>query len=140
LKASKTIGGLFVVSAIFGIVLLAVDKVLRTGAPSNYDALIGFVLVDLVVGALAIAKPSIGVGRLAAVWAALRILLQIADVAQAPAFQFSYAQFADYLFNPLSTQATGNPAGIPSVPIDLILIIDIVVLVMALRTRKQTAQ
>jgi hypothetical protein len=142
LKASKTIGGLLVVSAVLGIVLLAVDKVLRSGAPSHYDALIGFVIVDLVVGALAIAKPTAGVGRLTAVWAALRILIQIADLSQAPVYQFSYAQFADYLFNPLSSLSTsfGNPAGIPSVPIDLILIIDIVVLVMALRTRKQTSQ
>lgn len=129
-------------SAILGIVLLVADKVLQSGAPSHYYALIGFVLVDLVVGALVIFKPTAGVGRLAAVWAALRILIQIADISQAPVFQFTYAQFADYLFNPLSSLSTsfGNPVGIPSVPIDLILIIDIVVLFMALRIRKQASK
>jgi hypothetical protein len=52
-------------------------------------------------------------------------------------YQFTYAQFADYLFNPLSSlpASLGNPPGIPPIPIDLILIIDVAVLFTAVRAR-----
>lgn len=73
--------------------------------------------------------------RLAIVWGVLRILIQLGDVYLGPMYQFTYAQFADYLFNPLSSlpASLGNPAGIPPVPIDLILIIDIAVLFIAVK-------
>ncbi len=75
--------------------------------------------------------------RLAAVWSSFRILIQLVDVFVGPMYQFTYAQFADYLFNPLSSLPTslGNPAGIPPVPIDLILIIDVAVLIMVAKAR-----
>jgi hypothetical protein len=73
--------------------------------------------------------------KVAAIWATLRILIQLGDIALGPMFQFTYSQFVDYLFNPMSALSTsyGNPPGIPSVPIDLILICDIVVLLAVAR-------
>ena len=108
---------------------------LRTGAPAHYDALILFVIIDFLVGALAFPMPQKLMLKVAAIWGAVRILLQLGDVMLGPMFQFSYAQFADYLFNPASAlpASLGNPAGIPPVPIDLILICDIVVLITVAR-------
>jgi hypothetical protein len=133
--AARTIGTLFVISGILGIVLLAMDRVLRTGAPQHYDALIGFVIIDFLVGALAFPMPQKLMLKVAAIWSALRILIQLGDVILAPMFQFTYAQFADYLFNPASPlpASLANPAGIPSVPIDLILICDLAILLTVAR-------
>jgi hypothetical protein len=137
LQPSKPIGSLFVVSGLLGIVILALDQVLRSGAPSHYFALIAFVIIDFLLGGLAFPMPKSLLVRLAALWATFRILIQLGDVFLGPMYQFKYAQFADYLFNPLSSlpASLGNPAGIPPVPIDLILIIDIAVLLIAARTR-----
>ncbi len=139
MQASTTIGRLFIISAILGAVILVLDNALPT-VPLHYYSLVVFVIIDIVVGILASIKRTTRVGLLAAVWAALRILIQIADVSQASATGFSSsAQFADYLFNPLSSvpQSLGNLPGIPSVPIDLILIIDIIVLVLVFRAPKK---
>jgi hypothetical protein len=135
LRESNVIGSLFVVSGILGIVILALDSVLRAGAPPHYYALIVFVIIDFMLGALAFPMPKSMLLRLAVLWSVLRILIQIGDVYLGPMYQFTYAQFADYLFNPLSSLpvSLGNPVGIPPVPIDLILIIDIAVLITALR-------
>ena len=54
---SRTIGGLFVLSGILGIVIIVSDSVLRSGAPQHYDALIGFVIIDFLVGALCFPMP-----------------------------------------------------------------------------------
>jgi hypothetical protein len=106
------IGGLFVTSGILGIVILALDTVLRTGAPPHYYALIVFVMIDFLLGALAFPMPRRLLVRLAIVWSTLRILIQLGDVYLAPMYHFTYAQFADYLFNPLSSlpASLGNPA------------------------------
>jgi hypothetical protein len=129
------IGSLFVASGILGIVILALDQVLRAGAPPHYYALIVFVIIDFLVGALAFPMPKGMLVRLAVLWSVLRILIQLGDVYLGPMYQFTYAQFADYLFNPLSSlpASLGNPAGIPPVPIDLILIINIAVLLISVR-------
>ncbi len=136
MQASRTIGGLFVASGVLGIVILALDQVLLSGAPPHYYALIAFVIIDFLLGGLAFAMPK-RIVRLAAVWSSFRILIQLVDVFVGPMYQFTYAQFADYLFNPLSSLPTslGNPAGIPPVPIDLILIIDVAVLIMVAKAR-----
>ena len=132
---SRTIGSLFVLSGILGIVILASDSVLRSGAPQHYDALIGFVIIDFLLGALCFPMPQKLMLRLAVVWAILRILIQVGDVMLGPMFQFTNAQFADYLFNPMSAlpASLGNPPGIPPIPIDLILICDIAILLTVVR-------
>jgi hypothetical protein len=132
---SRIIGTLFVISGILGIVLLALDQVLRTGAPQHYDALILFVIIDFLIGALAFPMPEKLMLKVAAIWSALRIVIQLGDVTLGPMFQFTTAQFADYLFNPASAlpASLGNPTGIPPVPIDLILICDIAVLLTVAR-------
>jgi hypothetical protein len=139
LQASKIIGALFVLSGLFGIVILALDKVLRTGAPTHYYALIGFVLIDFLLGGLAFPMPKTLLIRLAAIWSVLRIVIQLGDVYLGPMFGFTYAQFADYLFNPVSTfpASLGNPMGIPPIPIDIILVCDIAVIIAALSARSQ---
>jgi hypothetical protein len=129
------IGSLFVASAILGTVILTLDTVLKTGAPPHYYALLGFVIIDFVLGALAFPMPKSMLVRLAFLWSVLRILIQLGDVYLSPMYQFTYAQFADYLFNPLSTlpASLGNPPGIPPVPIDLILLIDIMILFIGVK-------
>jgi len=130
---------LFVASGILGIVILVLDNVLRSGAPLHYYALIGFVIIDFMLGALAFPMPENMLVRLAVLWSALRIAIQLGDVYLGPMYQFTYAQFADYLLNPLSSlpASLGNPPGIPPVPIDLILIIDIAVLLTAVRAHSR---
>lgn len=132
---SRIIGTLFVIAGVSGIIILALDQVLRTGAPQHYDALILFVIIDFLVGALAFPMPQKLMLKVAAVWSTLRILIQLGDVMLGPMFQFTYAQFADYLFNPASAlpASLGNPVGIPPVPIDVILLCDIAVLITAAR-------
>jgi hypothetical protein len=131
----RIVGPLFVISGILGVVILALDQVLRAGAPQHYDALILFVIIDFLVGALAFPMPQNLILRVAAIWSALRILIQLGDVMLGPMFQFTYAQFADYLFNTASALpgSLGNPAGIPPVPIDLILLCDIAILITVAR-------
>ena len=138
MRASRVIGGLFVVSGLLGIFLLFSDPVLRIGAPLHYDALIAFVIVDFLLGGLEFLIPRTLLLRVAAIWSGVRILLMLGDVFLAPMYQFTYAQFADYLFNPMSSVAAdvGNPAGIPAIPIDLILVIDFAVLFIALRQKR----
>ena len=135
LQPSRIIGSLFVLSGIFGIVILVSDSVLRSYATQHYDALIGLMIIDFLLGALCFPMPQKLMLKLAAIWSTLRIVIQLGDVALGPMFQFTYPQFADYLFNPMSVLPTkfGNPAGIPSIPIDLILICDIVTLLTVAR-------
>jgi hypothetical protein len=91
------------------------------------------VIIDFLLGTLCFPMPQKLMLKLAAIWSALRILIQLGDVMLGPMFQFTYAQFADYLFNPTSTAGFGNPPGIPSIPIDLILICDIAILLTVAR-------
>jgi hypothetical protein len=137
LRASRVIGGLFIVSGLLGIFLLFSDPVLRIGAPQHYDALIAFVVIDFLLGGLEILTPRSLLLRASAIWSVVRILLMAGDVFLGPMYQFTYAQFADYLFNPISSMPAdvGNPAGIPAIPIDLILLIDLAVIIIALRQR-----
>ena len=139
MRESNLIGGLFVASGILGIVILVLDNVLRSGAPLHYYALIGFVIIDFMLGALAFPMPKNMLVRLAVLWSALRLAIQLGDVYLGPMYQFTYAQFADYLFNPLSSMpaSLGNPPGIPPLPIDLILIVDIAVLLIAVRAHSR---
>ena len=134
MRTPEVIGGLFVVSGLLGIFLLFSDPVLRIGAPQHYDALIVFVVIDFLLGGLEFPMRRRLLVRVAAIWSVVRILLQLGDVFLGPMYQFTYAQFADYLFNPMSSvpATVGNPAGIPSIPIDLILLLDFAVLFIAL--------
>jgi hypothetical protein len=140
LKASRVIGSLFVVSGLLGIFLLLSDQALQIGAPQHYDALIAFVVTDFLLGGLELFTPRSLLVRVAAIWSAARILLQLGDVLLGPMYQFTYAQFAEYLFNPMSSvpATVGNPTGIPSIPIDIILLIDFAVLCIALGHRHWT--
>jgi hypothetical protein len=119
-----------------GIALLALDNVLRTGATLHYYALLAFVIVDIAVGIYVLARPVKMVFSIAIIWCIVRIILQFADLSQAAVYQFSsYAQFADYLFNPASSLSIsfGNPPGVPGLLIDLILVLEVAVIVVAWR-------
>lgn len=132
--ASRVAGGLLVLSGLLGIGILALDQVLPKYAPMHYYGLIILVIIDLAVGFLLSAKPMRTYLTLAMVWSIVRIIVQIADVSQAQASGFtSYGQFADYLFNPMSSVSTqlGNVPGIPAALIDLIILLDVVVVVVA---------
>ena len=136
--ASKASGGLLVLTAILGLVIIGFDNVLRTGAPAHYYALMGFVVLDFAVAIFIVARPTRAAFSIAIGWCLLRIILQIADISQASVYQFSsYAQFADYLFNPASGLAVGlgNPPGVPGALIDLILALEIAVFAVAWKGR-----
>ncbi len=138
-SVSKAVGGLLILTAVLGIILLSLDSVLRSGAPTHYYTLVLFVIVDIVIAIFVIAKSTPMGFTLALGWSLLRILLQVADVSQASVYQFSsYGQFADYLFNPTSSLSTslGNPPGVPAALIDLILIFEVAVVALAWKGRK----
>jgi hypothetical protein len=121
-----------------GIALLGLDNVLRTYATLHYYALLAFVIVDIGVGIYVLARPGKMVFSIAIVWCIVRIILQFADLSQASVYHFSsYAQFADYLFNPSSSVSLsfGNPPGVPGLLIDLILILELAVIAIAWRLR-----
>ena len=134
---AKLAGVLLALCGILGILLLDMDQVLRgaidpmVGVPLHYYALIVFVVLDFVFAAVAFAKPVKGL-TLAGGWSLLRIIIQIADLSQAHAYMFRYTQFADYLFNPMSSLSTssGNPPGVPAVFIDLILLFELIVVIL----------
>ncbi len=115
---------------------MALDDVLRTFAILHYYALIAFVVVDVAVGIYVLARPGNMAFLIATIWCVARIILQFADLSQASVYQFSsYGQFADYLFNPTSSLSVsfGNPPGVPGLLIDLILILEIAIIVIAWR-------
>ena len=77
MTTSRTIGTLFVISGLLGIVILTLDSVLRTGAPDHYDILILFVIIDFLVGAFAFPMPQKLMLRVAVLWSGVRIVLQL---------------------------------------------------------------
>lgn len=120
---------------------MAVDKALPY-APSHYYGLVVFVIIDLVVAGYAFARPTAMAFTAAAVWSIIRIFIQFADVSQGHAVGFNhYRDFADYLFNPMSPMSAtvGNSLGIPGAFIDLIIVLEIIVIVVAWGARS-TAQ
>ena len=136
---TKKIAALLAITGLLSVVLLLFDSVLRSGAPTHYDTVIIFALVDFGLAAVVAAKSSRTTLMLAVAWSALQILLEIGDITQASVYQFSsYAQFADYLFNPLSATATslGNPLGIPGAVLDLSLLLQLITAVQGWRASK----
>lgn len=71
---------------------------------------------------------------MAAVWSAFRVVAQLADLYSANEMGLTYAQFADYLFNPLVVQA-GNPPGVPAALLDIIIVIEVIVVVVSWKGR-----
>jgi len=139
--SSNRLGALLAIIGILGVGILLTDQILR-GATDHFYALILFVIVDFVLSGLVIARPSRIAFKLAAIWCALRIMLQLADISQAPLYQFTYAQFADYLFNPVSSLSSslGNPPGVPGILLDLVIILEIVIVVSVAKPRGRTEQ
>jgi len=137
-KASKLAGGLLAITGLLGIVILSTDQILKESlGGQHWYALVAFVVVDFLVAAYVVSKPSGPSLTLGAVWSTLRILIQLADVATAPMSQMSYGDFANYLFNP-TLVTNPNPPGIPGALIDLILILEIVVVGVGFSGRRGT--
>ena len=132
--ASKVVGALLVITGLLGIVILGTDQILMTSAPLHVYGLVVFVIVDFIVGGLVLAKPSKMGFALCALWSLLRIIIQIADVSQAQMFQMQPGDFANYLFNP-AVVTPPNPPGVPAAIIDLIILLELVVIVVAFRAR-----
>ena len=134
-KSSRKAGILLVLIAVLGAAILAMDQVLwQSMGGTHAYALIAFVIVDLVIAILLLTRPSKMSLTIAAVWSILRILLQIADVYNGPTMSLSYADFANYLFNPTLVTAP-NPPGVPAALIDAIIILQLIVIVVALTGR-----
>jgi len=140
--ASKVTGGLLILTAVLGIVLLVEDNVLRTGAVLHYYSLTALVALDVIIGIFLLTKPTKVTFSITMGWVLLRIILQFADLSQASVYQFAnYGQFADYLFNPASgvSASLGNPPGVPGALIDLIVFLEIVVLAIAWKGSSDSA-
>lgn len=132
--ASRVTGVLLAVIGLLGALILTLDHILWEIAPMHAYGLIAFVIIDFAAGAFVLAKPMKMAFTFAVVWSALRMIIQLGDVALGPSFGLTYAQFADYLFNPAATSPQ-NLTGIPGVLIDTILILEIIVIWAALRGR-----
>ena len=138
---NRVIGVLLVILAILGIIILSLDKFIWIAATNDRAyPLIAFVAIDLVLASLLFSRRLKSIHILP--WAVARLILNLADIATAPIWykgQPAYVDFASYLFNPLDTQGTGvgNPRGIPSVPLDLMVIIYLAIIVLSLISRRQ---
>lgn len=88
------------------ILILVFDRALWLIAPIHVYGLVVFVAGDFVVAGFVSARPRKTAFTLAAVWGAVRIIIQMGDVLLAPMLGLTYAEFVGYLFNPL----VGNPA------------------------------
>lgn len=145
---SKKIAALLGITALLGVVLLAVDPTLREYAPINEAALVVFIIIDLILAGIVYLKPSRTTFNLVVGWSILRIIMQIGDIATLPFLQgrsllqgpepvFGYADFANYLFNPLNMNHFGNnPPGVPGVFLDLMILLQIVTAYLAWKVRK----
>ena len=145
---SKKIAALLAITALLGVVLLAVDPTLREYAPINEAALVVFIIIDFILAGIVYIKPRRVVFGLVAGWSILRIIMQIGDIATLPFLQgrnllqgpepvFGYADFANYLFNPLNMNRFGsNPPGVPGVFLDLMILLQIVTAYLAWKVRK----
>lgn len=114
---------LLALTGLLGVVLLSMDQIIWQFMPSHAYALIIFVVIDFALAGLIVAKPSKLTFTLLVAWSVLRILLLVADVAT----NDNPASFANYLFNPTSHDAP-NPAGIPGLFIDLMVILELIVI------------
>ena len=129
----KVTGGLLALIGLLGIVALATDHVLWGVAPLHAYGLIIFVIVDFALCGFLLTKQSKMAFTLTGGWCILRIIIQLCDIALAPMFFLTYAQFAEYLFSPLASNPPNAP-GIPGALIDAIVILEITVTWIAMRT------
>jgi len=119
-------------TGVLGIVLLSQDVILWRFATVHAYALIVFVIIDFLVAALVFVKLTRMSFAAALVWSVIRILLIIGDILVSP---MGVAEFADYLLNPIKLSPP-NPAGVPGILIDLIVLLEIVVIGLAWTGRK----
>lgn len=111
--------GFLVLAVVVSAYILAVDTILWEDNPINYHAyaLIGFVVVDLVLILVVLAKPSVG-STLALVWGVFMVLAIIGDAATSlglGSFGFTPKIAAEYLFLGIAEfdgQTIINPAGL----------------------------
>jgi hypothetical protein len=123
----KAVGILIALTGFLGIVILGTDRILWESLSGRHAyGLIAFVVIDFAVAAYVAAKAGKMAFTVAAAWSAFRVVAQLANVYSAAEIGLTYAQFANYLLNPIIIQP-GNPPGIPAVPMDLIIILEIVV-------------
>jgi len=92
------VGICLVLSAFFGIYLLATDNSLWILAVSHAYGLVAIVGIDLLFGILSLAMVK-RVFLLSVAGALLGVLLQVGDIVTAPQYGMTIAYFASYLFN-----------------------------------------
>ncbi len=132
-QSRTRISALLVLTALLAIALLSQDKIIWTVAAVKAYALILFVIIDLAIAGLVYTGNKMGF-TLALGWSVLRILLQIGDLATASLYDFSYRDFADYLFNPTASYPP-NPQGVPATFLDAILFFEILTAGLAFKAR-----
>lgn len=94
----RYIGVSLLVSAVFGIYLLATDKSLWLLAVSHAYGLVAICSIDIILGLTNLLSSSRKVIIPSSGWAILTILLQLGDIATAPQYKMTPEYFASYLF------------------------------------------
>ena len=92
------VGICLILSAFFGIYLLATDNSLWILAVSHAYGLVAMVAIDLLFGLLSLLMVR-RVFLISVAGALLGVLLQVGDIATAPQYGMTIAYFASYLFN-----------------------------------------
>jgi hypothetical protein len=90
--------------------------------------------MDFAVATYIIAKADKTAFAVAAGWSAFRVVAQLANIYSAIEIGLTYAQFANYLFNPMVIQP-GNPPGVPAALLDLIIILEVIVVGVSWKRR-----
>lgn len=95
----RYIGSALIISAGFGIYLLATDKSLWLLAVSHAYGLLAICVIDIALGAANLLSTTRKVILPSYGWAFLTILLQVGDIATAPQYKMTVQYFAGYLFS-----------------------------------------
>ena len=113
------------------LILVVLDKILWLTSTFNAVALVVFAILDLLLGVILFIWPYRYIFIILTVWSIVRIAIWFGDIAEAPSFGLTYAQFANYLFNPLAVNPP-NPPGVPGLLTDPIIVLEILVIIFAL--------
>lgn len=94
----RYIGVALILSAAFGIYLLATDKSLWLLAVSHAYGLVAISAIDIILGLTSLSFQYRKLIPLSYGWAILTIILQVGDIVTAPQYKMTFQYFAGYLF------------------------------------------
>jgi hypothetical protein len=126
------------VSAIVGGLILAFDGVLMSFAPTRAYALTGFIIIDLALAGLVLARQKLGYTA-ALVWSTLQLIAMILDPLAIPGF--TPVEAAEYLYG-LTPQTTPELCPVQCPPfrfsVPILMILQLAIIATTYRARKAT--